>query len=327
MADARRLSRVTRWVDRAWARRQKAPAATHEFLVERNLPVRTRDGIPLLTDHYLPAGTPGRGTILIRTPYGRGAPINVDARLFAGQGYHVVVQSCRGGFGSGGEFPSMAADGDDGRDTVAWLREQPWFDGRLATYGASAVGWTQWALLADPPPELRTAVVVAGPHDWSRFFHGTGAFRLHDMLTWARSSRHLERFRGLGTLLVFARAARLNAATVRALPLADAADRDLRFRTPWFRRWLTTPDLAVALYRAEPRPPALTAAFDQVKGDDPDLAKWQAAAKDAIPLPSIPEMAAIWDPFGKAEAAVVGGADPAKTIEAAGKTISASITK
>jgi len=91
--------------------------------------------------------------------------------------------------------------------------------------------------------------------------------------------------------------------------------------------YVTTPDLAVALYQAEPRPPALTAAFDQVKGTDPDIAKWQAAAKDAIPLPSIPEMAAIWDPFGKAEAAVVGGADPAKTIEAAGKTISASINK
>ncbi|MFC7279034.1 extracellular solute-binding protein [Paractinoplanes rhizophilus] len=91
--------------------------------------------------------------------------------------------------------------------------------------------------------------------------------------------------------------------------------------------YVTTPDLAVALYQAEPRPPALTAAFDQVKGSDPDLAKWQEAGKNAIPLPAIPEMAAIWDPFGKAEAAVVGGADPAKTIEAAGKTISGSITK
>ncbi|GIM88634.1 sugar ABC transporter substrate-binding protein [Paractinoplanes toevensis] len=89
--------------------------------------------------------------------------------------------------------------------------------------------------------------------------------------------------------------------------------------------YVTTPELAVALYNAEPRPPALTAAFDQVKGSDPDLAKWQDAGKNAIPLPAIPEMAAIWDPFGKAEAAIIGGADPAKTIEAAGKTISSSI--
>ncbi|BBH63478.1 sugar ABC transporter substrate-binding protein [Actinoplanes sp. OR16] len=89
--------------------------------------------------------------------------------------------------------------------------------------------------------------------------------------------------------------------------------------------YVTTPELAVALYNAEPRPPALTAAFDQVKGADADLQKWVDAGKNAVPLPAIPEMAAIWDPFGKAEAAVIGGADAEKTVTAAGKTISGSI--
>ncbi|MEU7620305.1 maltose ABC transporter substrate-binding protein [Micromonospora rifamycinica] len=89
--------------------------------------------------------------------------------------------------------------------------------------------------------------------------------------------------------------------------------------------YVTTPELAVALYRAEPRPPALTAAFDQVKGTDPDLAKFSEAGKDGQVLPAIPAMAAIWDPFGKAEAAVIGGADPAKTVTAAGRTISGQI--
>jgi arabinogalactan oligomer/maltooligosaccharide transport system substrate-binding protein len=89
--------------------------------------------------------------------------------------------------------------------------------------------------------------------------------------------------------------------------------------------YVTTPDLAVALYRAEPRPPALTAAFDQVKTTDPDLQKFVDAGRNAVPLPAIAEMAAIWDPFGKAEAAVVGGADPTRTITAAGRTISAQI--
>ncbi|WKU04103.1 maltose ABC transporter substrate-binding protein [Micromonospora sp. HUAS LYJ1] len=89
--------------------------------------------------------------------------------------------------------------------------------------------------------------------------------------------------------------------------------------------YVTTPELSVALYQAEPRPPALTAAFDQVKGTDPDLAKFSEAGKDGQVLPAIPAMAAIWDPFGKAEAAVIGGADPAKTVTAAGKTISGQI--
>lgn len=89
--------------------------------------------------------------------------------------------------------------------------------------------------------------------------------------------------------------------------------------------YVTRPDLAVALYQAEPRPPALTAALDQVKGSDPDLAKFTEAGKNGQVLPAIPAMAAIWDPFGKAEAAVIGGADPAKTITAAGKTIAGQI--
>ncbi|WBB77549.1 maltose ABC transporter substrate-binding protein [Micromonospora sp. WMMD882] len=89
--------------------------------------------------------------------------------------------------------------------------------------------------------------------------------------------------------------------------------------------YTSTPELAVALYNAEPRPPALTAALDQVKGNDPDLVKFQEAGKNGQVLPAIPAMAAIWDPFGKAEAAVIGGADPTTTVTAAGKTIAGSI--
>jgi len=89
--------------------------------------------------------------------------------------------------------------------------------------------------------------------------------------------------------------------------------------------YVTKPELAVALYKAEPRPPALTAALDQVKGSDPDLTKFTEAGKNGHVLPAIPAMATIWDPFGKAAAAVIGGADPAKTITAAGQTIAGQI--
>ncbi|MEV6925085.1 maltose ABC transporter substrate-binding protein [Dactylosporangium sp. NPDC051485] len=91
--------------------------------------------------------------------------------------------------------------------------------------------------------------------------------------------------------------------------------------------YLTKPDLQVALYQANPRPPALTAALDQVKGSDPDLEKWLSAGKGGAVLPAIPAMAAVWDPFGKAESAIVGGADPAATLTGAAKTISDAIAK
>jgi arabinogalactan oligomer / maltooligosaccharide transport system substrate-binding protein len=89
--------------------------------------------------------------------------------------------------------------------------------------------------------------------------------------------------------------------------------------------YVTTPELAVALYQAEPRPPVLTAAYDQVKGTDPDLAKFVEAGKNAVPLPAIPEMATVWDPFGKAESAVIAGADPKTALTAAAKTITGQI--
>ena len=42
-------------------------------------------------------------------------------------------------------------------------------------------------------------------------------------------------------------------------------------------------------------------------------------------MPAIPEMAAVWEPLGKAYAAIVTGADPTKTMTDAGKTISNAI--
>ena len=91
--------------------------------------------------------------------------------------------------------------------------------------------------------------------------------------------------------------------------------------------YVTRTELAKALYEAEPRPPALTAALDQVKSSDPDAQKFLDAGKNGAVLPAIPAMAAIWDPFGKAEAAIVGGADANATITAAGRTIADQINK
>ena len=107
------------------------------------------------------------------------------AGLYAARGYHVVLQSVRGTFGSAGDFEPMANEAADGADTVAWLREQPWFTGRFATIGLSYLGFTQWALLQDPPPELAAAVITVGPHDFGASVWGTGSFAVNDFLGWS----------------------------------------------------------------------------------------------------------------------------------------------
>jgi len=85
------------------------------------------------------------------------------------------------------------------------------------------------------------------------------------------------------------------------------------------------PEVAMALYEADRRPPPLKAAFDQVVKSDPDMAKVLAAGKGGDIMPAIPEMATVWDPLGKAEAAVIAGAPPGSTVAAAAKAIQSQI--
>ena len=79
----------------------------------------------------------------------------------------------------------------------------------------------------------------------------------------------------------------------------------------------------MSLFECTKLPPAMTAVQDQVT--DPDLKVFTDAANEAGPMPAIPAMASVWEPLGKAYAAIVGGADPTKTMEDAGKTINEAI--
>ena len=231
---------------RALGRLLHLPAASTGYTVSQ-VRIPMRDGIELAADHYAPAAhTSGPiGTLLVRGPYGRGFPFSVlFAALYAARSYHVVLQSVRGTFGSGGAFEPMIHEADDGADTVAWLRRQPWFTGRFGTIGLSYLGYTQWALLADPPPELTAAVITAGPHDFAVSSWGTGAFSINDFLGWSDLVAHQEdpgRIRnGIRQLWARRRVARAAAEA----PLGAAGRALLGEGAPWFESWLEHPDLA-----------------------------------------------------------------------------------
>ena len=231
-----------------------------DYTVSRNVGIPTRDGVELLADVYAPA-IDSRGTILVRSPYGWSLPMAVlNGAVYANRGYHVVLARCRGTFGSGGTFEPMVHEVDDGADTVAWLRGQPFFTGRFATCGMSYLGFTQWALLMDPPPELATAVISVGPHDFHEAAYQGGAFNLNDFLGWSNMVGHQED--GLVRVLVQqARAERDLARTVSELPLASAGDRLLDGRAPWYRDWVTTRDPNAPMWA----PMKLRAALDRVR--------------------------------------------------------------
>lgn len=77
--------------------------------------------------------------------------------------------------------------------------------------------------------------------------------------------------------------------------------------------FLSSEDAQLALYEAGNRLPALTAAADAAAAEDPIVAGFRAVGAEALPMPSIPEMASVWSFWGVTEAAIVSGADPVAT--------------
>lgn len=165
--------------------------------------VRTplRDGVVLVADLYTSREDPAPAPVLLeRTPYGRrerrysdglhahGAPVQPEdqAVFFAGRGFHVVRQDCRGRGDSEGTFVKYLGEAADGYDTVEWLAGQPWCDGRVATTGVSYSAHTQTALAALSPRHLSAMFVDSGGFA-SAYEAGVrmgGAFELKQA-TWA----------------------------------------------------------------------------------------------------------------------------------------------
>ncbi|GAA2399531.1 CocE/NonD family hydrolase [Actinomadura vinacea] len=189
------------------------PRALHHVAYESGLVVPGADGRAFTADHYFPVDPGDFPTLLVRTPYGRGLPwAALYGLLFAEQGFHVVLQDSRGPLGGPDSWRAEAADG---HAAVAWLREQRWFTGVLGTVGPSYMGYTQWALAASPPPELRAMVIQVGlsrPHD---LYYTGGAFNLETALVATTMAVHQSR--GLGAYL---------RAAIRAQRRMDKAARD-----------------------------------------------------------------------------------------------------
>jgi len=204
--------------------------------VERGVRLPAGDGVELLTDLYLPRPPEPRPAILIRTPYGRTGPWGLFARAFAERGYHVIIQSCRGTFGSGGEL-TFSAEAADGRATADWIVKQRWSNGEIGTFGPSYLSFVQWALASTHPPQLKAMAIQIMSADRSRSYYPGGAFALDNALTWTYQMSHQERSR-LAGLLAQARSRRVLAPAFLHLPLRDADLLAAGHEVPYYRSWL-----------------------------------------------------------------------------------------
>lgn len=75
--------------------------------------------------------------------------------------------------------------------------------------------------------------------------------------------------------------------------------------------YIGSQEVQVALYEVGGRTPALTAAYEAAVESDPITAGFGEVGANAVPMPSIPEMGAVWEFWGVTEAAIINGGDPA----------------
>ncbi len=178
-----------------------------------------RDGTVLRADVYRPTTGDGPWPVLLaRSPYGRsdaGVLERLDPDRAAGRGFLVVIQDCRGRFGSEGDWTPLAHEAADGYDTIAWAARLPDADGRVAMYGPSYLGHTQWAAASAGPPALR---VVVPEFTWDDPFDGLlargGTKEIGLVTQWTL---------GLGVNVLERRFARRPGELRRALAQVDAA--------------------------------------------------------------------------------------------------------
>jgi putative CocE/NonD family hydrolase len=216
----------------------------NKITIHRGLQVPMGDGVLLLADHYAPVVAGPRPTVLMRTPYGRGWQMAMMGRPFAERGYHVLLQSCRGTFGSGGTFTPAMDEAADGQDTVAWLREQDWFNGQLALAGPSYLAFTAWALALDPPPELTAMALYVSPHDLAAAGFGRGPFELYNLLLWTDLMAHQERHGSAQMMWRTMTADKRLASALNRLPIASTGATIGGAAVPWYGDWLAHPESA-----------------------------------------------------------------------------------
>jgi predicted acyl esterase len=150
-------------------------------LLERDVGVTVRDGVRLSVDVYRP-NRPGRfPAILEHIPYRKDDLRAIEDRsqstFLVNAGFACVRLDVRGTGSSQGvaQDEYTEAEQHDGCDVVAWMAQQPWCTGAVASWGVSYGGFSCIQLAALRPPALRAIAPVYATDDRytdDMHFHG-----------------------------------------------------------------------------------------------------------------------------------------------------------
>ncbi len=147
-----------------------------------------RDKIRLATDVYLPLYiNESKPVIFARTPYNKNALSSLA--YYAETGIIVVLQDFRGFYASEGELSlPFISEQTDGHDTLNWITDQPWCNGKIGTWGLSALGIAQYLMAPNAPESLVCQFpIVAAPNVYSTAFTG-GQLRNELIIPWTEAN-------------------------------------------------------------------------------------------------------------------------------------------
>jgi len=161
-------------------------------IIDQKVMMPMRDGVRLASDIYRPKTDKPVPVIFSKTPYnfntwgdGKFRPNSMYRALRAvEQGYAYVVQNERGRYFSEGAWDILGPPTTDGYDAFTWLADQPWCNGKIATYGCSSTAEWQMAVAALDHP-AHAAMVPQG--------FGAGVGRIGDYFeqgNWYRGGAH-----------------------------------------------------------------------------------------------------------------------------------------
>lgn len=179
------------------------PPLRHEIvrgdglIIERDVPVRLRDGTRIYVDIYRPSvDAVGLPVLLAWGPYGKhwvtsrtfpGSGVepawvseytgfeSPDPAYWTAHGYAVAFADPRGLWHSEGDFPHNGPqERDDLYDTIEWLGAQPWSNGNVGMLGVSYLAGSQYQAASARPPSLKAISPWECFADWYREFatHG-----------------------------------------------------------------------------------------------------------------------------------------------------------
>ncbi|MBU2996651.1 CocE/NonD family hydrolase [Cellulophaga baltica] len=150
-------------------------------IIDQKVRIPMRDGVRLVADVYRPKTDKKVPIIFSRTPYNFNnwvdgkeiTTIRVRKALEAvKKGYAYIVENERGRYFSEGVWDILGTPVTDGYDTFTWMKNQPWSNGKIATYGCSSSAEWQMAVAALDHPS-HAAMVSQG--------YGAGIGRIGDI--------------------------------------------------------------------------------------------------------------------------------------------------